>query len=180
MYIVDRAALQGISPDRGAYLLSVIGITNTVGRVFCGWISDRPQVDALLINNLALVVGGTVTLLSPFLFNTFVSLSVYGAIFGFSIACFAALRSVITVNLLGLERLTNAFGLLLLPQGIATIVGAPFAGWLFDVTGSYDASFYVAGTVILISGLMCFPLPALAKWEAERKERREREARDAC
>ena len=43
-------------------------------------------------------------------------------------ACFAALRSVITVELLGLEKLTNAFGLLLLPQGIATIIGTPFAG----------------------------------------------------
>jgi len=35
---------------------------------------------------------------------------------------------VITVELLGLERLTSAFGLMLLPQGVATMIGAPFAG----------------------------------------------------
>ena len=44
------------------------------------------------------------------------------------IACFAALRSVITVELLGLERLTSAFGLLLLFQGIAVTIGSPIAG----------------------------------------------------
>jgi MFS family permease len=127
----------------------VIGITNTIGRVFCGWISDRPQVNALLINNVALTIGGTATILSPILFNSYASLIVYGAIFGFSIgsinsrnkfctknlnftfnliACFAALRSVITVELLGLERLTSAFGLLLMFQGIAVTIGSPIAG----------------------------------------------------
>lgn len=44
------------------------------------------------------------------------------------LACFAALRSIITIELLGLDRLTDAFGLLLLIQGIATMTGAPTAG----------------------------------------------------
>lgn len=35
---------------------------------------------------------------------------------------------MITVELLGLERLTSAFGLMLLPQGVATMIGAPIAG----------------------------------------------------
>lgn len=42
--------------------------------------------------------------------------------------CFATLRSIVIVELLGLEKLTNAFGLLLLFQGIASIIGAPVAG----------------------------------------------------
>ena len=39
-----------------------------------------------------------------------------------------SLTSVVLVDLLGIGRLTNAFGLLLLFQGIATIIGPPFAG----------------------------------------------------
>lgn len=38
------------------------------------------------------------------------------------------LTSVILVDLLGLDRLTNAFGLLLLFQGIASFLGPPIAG----------------------------------------------------
>ncbi|XP_067128313.1 monocarboxylate transporter 12-B-like [Centruroides vittatus] len=167
VYIVDRAVLIGISPQDATFLLSVIGITNTVARVFCGWISDKPQVSSLIINNCALTIGGLATALSPFL-NTYTHLVIYGAIFGFSIACFAALRSVITVELLGLEKLTNAFGLILLFQGVATMVGSPIAGWFFDVTGSYDTSFYIAGSVIAVSGLMCFFLPCIARWEKAR------------
>lgn len=44
------------------------------------------------------------------------------------VASFATLRSVITVELLGLEKLTSAFGLLLLFQGLAVTIGSPIAG----------------------------------------------------
>ena len=41
---------------------------------------------------------------------------------------YVSLTSVVLVDLLGIERLTNSFGLLLLFQGVATIVGPPVAG----------------------------------------------------
>lgn len=169
MYIVDKAILSGISPDKAAFILSAIGITNTIGRVFSGWVSDRPQVNALCINNVALTVGGIATALCPF-FETYTMLLVYSAVFGFSIACFAALRSIIAVEMFGVEKLTNAFGLLLLFQGVASIIGSPVAGFFFDLTGTYDASFYIAGAVITLSGIMCFPLPWISRWERRRKE----------
>lgn len=125
MYLVDRAVLLGISADNGTIILSVIGITNTFGRVLCGWLTDNTQISAFAINNVALITGGTLTIILPIYFNTYVSLLFYGVVFGFSIACFAALRSIITTELFGLERLTDAFGLLLLIQGIATMIGKP-------------------------------------------------------
>lgn len=39
----------------------------------------------------------------------------------------------------------------------------------YDITGSYDASFYIAGTVILISGLLGIPLPYISRWENRKK-----------
>lgn len=38
-------------------------------------------------------------------------------------------------------------------------------GWFFDITGSYDYSFYLSGGAILLSGIMCYPLNAIATWE---------------
>jgi MCP family monocarboxylic acid transporter-like MFS transporter 14 len=48
--------------------------------------------------------------------------------FGLFISAFVSLTSVILVELLGLDNLTNAFGLVILFQGSATIIGAPLAG----------------------------------------------------
>lgn len=85
MYLVDRATQLGISPDNGAMLLSVIGITNTIGRVICGWISDMPNVSPFLINNIALILGGSFTIILPIYFNTFSLLILYASVFGLSI-----------------------------------------------------------------------------------------------
>ncbi|KAH9529560.1 hypothetical protein DERF_003438 [Dermatophagoides farinae] len=164
IYLSDRAKLLGCSPDKCAFILSIIGIANTVGRVLCGWAADS-RVNALLLNNIALTVGGIATIISPIVFNSYYSLIFYGSIFGVSVASFATLRSVITAELLGLEKLTSAFGLLLLFQGLAVTIGSPIAGWFFDITGSYDYSFYLSGIAITLSGIMCYPLNAIAAWE---------------
>jgi MFS transporter, MCT family, solute carrier family 16 (monocarboxylic acid transporters), member 14 len=42
---------------------------------------------------------------------------IYTAVFGLACACFSALRSIIVVDLLGLDKLTNAYGIILLLQG---------------------------------------------------------------
>ena len=53
---------------------------------------------------------------------------VYAFIFGFTTGAYVGLTSVITVDLFGLDKLTNAFGMLLLFQGIASFIGPPLAG----------------------------------------------------
>ncbi len=67
------------------------------------------------------------TILS-FLCTDLTSLIIYAALFGFTLSTYVCLTSVLLVDLLGLDRLTNAFGLLLLFQGVATLVGPPIAG----------------------------------------------------
>ena len=80
-YLPPHAAAMGLSKNQGAGLISIIGIANTVARVVCGFISDLPSVDALLLNNLALVIAGVATFLCPLCYN-FALLAVYAAVFG--------------------------------------------------------------------------------------------------
>ncbi|XP_047104066.1 monocarboxylate transporter 13-like isoform X2 [Schistocerca piceifrons] len=87
-------------------------------------------------------------------------------------ACFASLRSLIIVDLLGLERLTNAFGLTLMFQGVAAAIGSPLAGAFMEATGSYDASFYLSGGLILASAIILYPLGKVNAWEKSRQKRK--------
>uniref|UniRef100_A0A914VY92 Major facilitator superfamily (MFS) profile domain-containing protein n=1 Tax=Plectus sambesii TaxID=2011161 RepID=A0A914VY92_9BILA len=76
---------------------------------------------------------------------------------------YVCLTSVLLVDLLGLERLTNAFGLLLLFQGLATLIGPPIAGEIIDRTNNYDYAFLFAGVGLMTSGLMLFCIPIIRK-----------------
>lgn len=69
---------------------------------------------------------------------------------------------------MGLEKLTNAFGILMLFQGAAAAIGAPIAGKFMDLTGGYEASFWLSGSLITISAILCYPLRIVKAWEIER------------
>ncbi|KAK6622975.1 hypothetical protein RUM43_008827 [Polyplax serrata] len=171
VYIVAQAQERGISKENASYLLAVIGIANTIGRVVLGYISDKPWINRLMIYNVSLAVCGIATALSALCY-TFYSFAFYGSVYGFSIGAYVGLTSVILVDLMGLDHLTNAFGLLLLFQGIASLIGPPIAGWLYDAFATYDPGFVVAGVMIAISGIMLFVIPSLQRYLEKRKQSR--------
>lgn len=158
IFLTDRAVDEGISEGQAKWLVSIVGISNTVGRVLFGFMADRKGVNRLFLYNTALLICGVATALCP-LCSTFPLLVVYACVFGLFIGVYVSLTSVVLVDLLGLELLTNSFGLLLMFQGISTLIGPPIAGWLYDGTGSYDVSFIVAGVVVAISGVMLYFIP---------------------
>lgn len=166
-YITKKAENIGMHEDEAVFLLSIIGITNTIGRVISGWIADRPWTNVLHLNNGALVVAGVGTILVAFC-DTFSLLCLYAATFGFCVAVFVSLRSILLVDLLGIELLTKSFGILILFQGIATMVGTPLAGRLLDMTGSVNNCFIMTGILLLVSGLMGIPLWLLKRRQTAR------------
>ncbi|KAK0179893.1 hypothetical protein PV327_005604 [Microctonus hyperodae] len=171
IYIVAQAKTRSISKDTAQYLISIIGIANTVGRITLGYISDKPWINRLLTYNLCLTICGISTVLSAFCYSL-TSFVIYASVFGFTAGAYVGLTSVVLVDLLGLEHLTNAFGLVLLFQGIASFLGPPIAGWLYDALLSYDPGFYVAGGMIAISGLMLYFIPPIQKYLKKRELRR--------
>ncbi|CAH0556449.1 unnamed protein product [Brassicogethes aeneus] len=148
VYIVPRAKVLGLTDNEGGALLSIIGAANTLGRIVLA------------------------TALSAFC-NSFYTLALYCSVFGFTIGAYVGLTSVILVDLLGLDKLTNAFGLLLLFQGIASLLGPPLAGNLFDYSNSYNPGFYLGGISIALSGVILFAIPWI---QAEQKKHKQKQA----
>ena len=81
MFLPDWAIIQGIDPQKAPFLISVIGMANTVGRVVFGFLSDRPCVNRLYLYNVALTICGVFTSLSPFCYS-YELLCAYAAVFG--------------------------------------------------------------------------------------------------
>ncbi|XP_054167344.1 monocarboxylate transporter 12-like [Oppia nitens] len=163
IYIKDRVVGLGIaSPEESGFFISLIGIASTVGRLVFGYLSDHSFVNRLWLYSGSLTVCGIATMFSS-LARSYNLMTIYCTIFGISCGTYVSLTSVILVDLLGIEKLTNAFGILLLFQGVASFIGPPIIGWLYDMSGSYDPGFYVAGCMIAMSGIMLYFI-ALVKY----------------
>lgn len=143
-------------------LISIIGLTNIFARIACGFLADFPQVNSLLFNNLCLVLCAVSTAAIS-LCNTF---SLYAAVsvsFGIGLAGYMSLTSIILVDLLGLDKLTNAFGLLILFRGTAAIFGAPLIGMIGD--SLKISHFIIAGGLFGFSAFFSFLAPVAAKFK---------------
>lgn len=153
VYLPSLAGEQeGITPEQGAFILSVVGIANTLGRIVSGWLSDFAWVDSLFVVTCSLVCSSVCVFLFPFV-TTYEMLLLLGFVFGLSIAAYISLTSIVLVDLLGLERLTSAFGLLTMFRGAASIVGPPIAGFVFEATQSLNISFFLAGGFLFAAAL---------------------------
>lgn len=94
-------------------------------------------------------------------------IDIFSYYYVFVIAGYISLTSIILVDLLGLDKLTNAFGLLILFRGAATIVGSPLAGVIYDATHTYSIPFFVAAGLFAISAVTSFIAPCLKRSSSE-------------
>ena len=81
IFLTDRAVDEGISEEDAKWLVSVIGISNTVGRVLFGFMADKKGVNRLMLYNSALTICGVATALCPLAYN-YAWLVVYACVFG--------------------------------------------------------------------------------------------------
>ena len=127
VYVPGKAIECGISENLASTLVSIIGICSTVGQILMGYIGDRPCINTLYFYNIMVSLAGLITLLLP-LISTFPLLAVYSGFFGFFISASYVLTPIILVDLLGMDKLTNAVGITSLAQGLANLFGPPLAG----------------------------------------------------
>ena len=63
------------------------------------------------------------------------------------VGVFVSLRTIIVIDLLGVEKMTSGFGLVTMFQGISGIIGGPIAGKIIKIT-IYNSN--KGGCVILV------------------------------
>ena len=54
----DKALDLDIESQDASFLIAVIGIANTIGRIILGYISDKPWLNRLYLYNSALAISG--------------------------------------------------------------------------------------------------------------------------
>ncbi|XP_071106596.1 monocarboxylate transporter 9-like [Haliotis cracherodii] len=174
VFMADRATELGISEEKASLIISVIGIVNTFGQVLYGYLGDK-NLSLNLLYAVSCILSGVSVLLVPLMQSYWYMCTLAGS-FGFFIGSNYALTTVMLVEFLGIDKLTNACGLLMMIQGIANLIGPPVAGWMYDETKSYDATFYAAGAFIIIAGAMLLVIKCLKrvrKWQRMRHYNRD-------
>ncbi|XP_071174835.1 monocarboxylate transporter 14-like [Mytilus edulis] len=156
LYIPDFASSKGVPGTESALLVSFIGVTNTLGRIFTGFIIDFLHIRSITLYFTAFVVITIGTFLLPFCIS-FWQIAVYSIISGFCVGTFTGMRTIVIVDFVGIDYLSHAYGWVSFVQGISCIPVPPLAGFIYDTSGSYFytfllvASYYLCGCVTSLS-----------------------------
>merc|ERR1712142_316843 len=142
-FLPDYTVQRGIEKNAAGFLLSIIGISNIIGRVLAGYFVDKACCNVLILNASALVIGSLMCFLLTITTN-YAILATESCIFGLCMATWTSLRPIILVELLGLRNFTTSLGFLTPFQGIAFLVGGPVAGLFFDFTKPYKLAYIFA------------------------------------
>lgn len=163
VFLSDRAKSEGIDAKHCNIFVSVIGFFNAVGRLLAGLMATKFKPITLYI--IACILSGVGTMAFNFEFDVYYQYFCC-VIFGIFISSITGLRSLVLVDCYGLEKLTNGTGMMLMSQGFGSLMSSPLSGILKQTFG-YAASFYAAGTVLLLSGLILLPVYRILKKENE-------------
>lgn len=175
-YIPDYMLMYNFTEQDGANLISIIGITNTLGMVGLGWLGDQPWVNVCKTYAVCLALCGLSIALMPLFVSSYVMMALLSVVFGLTFASTFSFTPIILVRLVSLDDFTVAYGLCLLVQGIGSLTGPPLAGLMYDIGESWDSSFYAAGFFIFLAGVCAWSVGNLEPQQEEEEEEKESEA----
>lgn len=127
VFTVDRALEIGESESRGTLIVSIVGIIHTIGNIVFGFLGDLKRVNRSSLYSASMWVTGLGLAMVP-LSRDYLSFAAFDAIYGFFVAASEALSCVLVADILGISKVSDGYGILMFLQGIANLVGPPFAG----------------------------------------------------
>lgn len=149
VHLVAAATDKEITPTVAATFVSVLGITNMIGKLVMGVVSDRLGRRISLTISLSLGAAAMLWLAQarePWMFYTF------AVFWGFAFGSWIPLFPALTGDLFGVSSLGGIFGLVTLGNYLGGATGAFLAGVIFDRAQSYTLVFILA-TILLVVGV---------------------------
>ena len=166
-YLDPVVAAAGVDPQLGSLLIAGVGAGSVAGRLLAGLLADQPWCHPLYLTRAVVCLACGLPFLLAWVdtFWMFICLSI---MFGFLTGQWIAATSPLLVSMLGINQLSQAFGLLTAVRGVASLVSPPLAGVLVDLTINPLFALYLSGWLLVSSGLTY----SGAIWVLKRKNRR--------
>jgi len=138
VHIVAYCGDLGYGPARGAEMLSMMLGFGLISRIVGGFIADRIGGVATLLISSSLQA---VALLLYLLFDGLASLYVISALFGLFQGSLVPMYAIIVREYFSPREAGVRLGVVLMATLGGMALGGWMSGWIFDLTGSYQAAF---------------------------------------
>ncbi len=153
---------QGLSPGIAALSLTTYAIFAIPSKLIWGFLAEKVAIKYLTSASL---LGSAIGLLILIQASTIKGVLLFGVIYGLTRGAWAVVQSLIWADYFGRAFLGSIRGFVSPIQGVSAVFGPLFAGWLRDITNSYQIPFYTFVVLYVISAIiiLIIPKPILKK-----------------
>ena len=160
IHVVAAATDVGILAETAAFILTLSGITNTVGRLTGGGLASKFGNKKVLAFSLAIQVPMLFLLAGASDLSVFyIVVAVHGLVYGAA----GPIIPTLAGSLFGTKSAGAIIGSVTIAYTAGTTIGPLVAGYIFDVTGGYSIAFSSAGIATAIAFLLCLLLKSPKK-----------------
>jgi len=154
LHEVDYLTDIGISEVAAAVALGMMVAISIPGRIFFGWLGDRFDKRWVLMTTYALqAIGIFIFANVKTIEQVYIFLVIFGLGYGGAIPVYIAMRG----EYFGRKAFATIQGIMQLFLVIPTVIGPIFAGYVYDVTGSYYNAFVLFALLYIIgAGVIAF------------------------
>ncbi|WP_321391715.1 MFS transporter [uncultured Desulfuromusa sp.] len=138
----DATLMSGVSA------VSFFALANAAGRVLWGSIFDRFNSSTVI--QLNLLSQAILLFASPFILTSSTGLQIFSLIAGFNYGGVLVIYAGSVAGIWGADKVGSIYGWMF-SANIPGAVAPLFAGFFFDLTGSFTIPMYVIGIIILIA-----------------------------
>ena len=139
-HMIPRITDLGISLVDASLVMSLCAGFGVCGKLGFGWLGDRLPLRRVMWLVITLQFSGQAVMFSS---SEMLSFACGAMLFGLGVGGVVPMNGNIVGSTFGRERFGAVLGALRPAMFPIQILGVPFAGWIFDETGSYDIAFQV-------------------------------------
>jgi MFS family permease len=168
VHLAPYARDVGLGEGFGVLLIVLLGVGSTVGRFLfgsiTGWIGRRLSFALMYVGAGVMLIMWSQSTGAP-------ALVVFALLFGAFYGGFVAIAPSLAADYFGGRALGSVIGALYSGVAVGALLGAPAAGYAFDLFGSYTGAILAGAALCLVSFVITLLMPEPARWLAARKSR---------
>ncbi len=171
-FLPALAKSRGCTEREAALLMSVAGVVDTIARILSGFCLDLPRIRKFrpIVYNIDVFTISILSFVMPSV-HSFLAFAFLCGLFGAFTGAYISQKSVIIMDILGVDKLSSSLGLMIFFQGIGTLIGPPLSGkflFSFQICSTYTQKIESLYSVIFT--LLC-DMALKVDYVHERKEK---------
>jgi OFA family oxalate/formate antiporter-like MFS transporter len=150
--LIPHLEAEGWGSTKAATGLTVLAGTALVSKITWGWLSEKLTAQIAFVIAISIMSIGVVLVIAGGGSNlTFAAILFFGSGFG----GIGPLMSLVILEAFGLKHYGTIQGLVTLVLAtVPVLIGPILAGQIYDATGSYVTSFWIAAGIFAVGGLL--------------------------